>query len=84
MTRFVQSYPEEAMILLDVMALATDVGIFCGGIRQNSCASNELQDFWQSPLRFDSTIQHAAHEHGTQHLLHFLEHFDPKQFEPRL
>ena len=58
MTRFVQSYPEEAMILLDVMALATNVGIFCSGIRQNSCASNELQDFWQSPLRFDYVIHH--------------------------
>ena len=51
-----QPYPEEAVIFLAVLALATDVGIFCSGIRQNSCLSNELQDFWQSPLRFDSAI----------------------------
>ncbi len=48
--------PEEAVIFLAVLALATDVGIFCSGIRQNSCLSSELQDFWQSPLRFDFAI----------------------------
>ena len=50
--------PEEAVIFLAVLALATEVDIFCSGIRQNSCPSNELQDFWQSPLRFDSAIYH--------------------------
>ena len=53
-----QSYSKEAVIFLAVLALATDVSIFCSGIRQNSCPSNELQDFWQSPLRFDSAIHH--------------------------
>ena len=53
-----QPYPGEAVIFLAVLALATDVGIFCSGIRQNSCPSNELQDFWQSPLRFNSAIHH--------------------------
>ena len=47
-----QPYSKEAVIFLAVLALATVVGIFCSGIRQNSCPLNELQDFWQSPVRF--------------------------------
>ena len=53
-----QPYSKEAVIFLAVLALATVVGIFCSGIRQNSCPLNELQDFWQSPLRFVLTIHH--------------------------
>ena len=42
--------------------------IFCSGIRQNSCPSNELQDFWQSPLRFDSAIHHHLILKGSQQI----------------
>ena len=51
MPEAMRPYPEDAVIFLAVLALATEVDIFCSGIRQNSCPSNELQDFWQSPLR---------------------------------
>ena len=63
-----QSYSKEAVIFLAVLALAKDVGIFCSGIRQNSCPLNELQDFWQSPLRFASAIQHHLIPKGLQPL----------------
>ena len=64
--------PEETVIFLAVLALATDVSIFRSGIRQNSCLSNELQDFWQSPLRFDSAIHHHLIPRGLN-MLRFKE-----------
>ena len=45
MPEAMRPYPEDAVIFLAVLALATEVDIFCSGIRQNSCPSNELQDF---------------------------------------